>query len=145
MQPVRVIIILLLAVLPLFASFKFNDAEKKAIRREMVDLDLIVRSISSQISMGYSRELVRTIRYITDYQIKRHPEHGKALNSVKQKWKTLKLERYMRNIHSSSKKIISHLNYRNKRNREPDWSRVNRYLGDVLNNCRACHEKAGVK
>lgn len=133
-------IILCLVPLP-FLSAEFKDQQKKAARREMIELDVAARNLTSIIATGDKKMLEDTLERLVTWQIKDHPEHGKAFKEVIAAWEKSGAIKYAKSIHNEANAMRNYAAARGKFN-ATDWVRIEQGSIKILTACRGCHDMA---
>jgi hypothetical protein len=114
------------------------DAQQIAVRREMIEMDIAVRNLTSAISIGDRKVLDDVLQRLTVWQMKDHPEYGKAFREVLGKWENKNVIKYGRQIQTEAQTLRGYLSSRGKL-AEADWARASQALGKILAACQSCH------
>lgn len=134
----------LLLAQPLWATehkttLGLSAEETKALRREMVEMDLAVRNLSSVLSMGYRITLRRNLQYLSKLQTLNNHKYQTTMKSVIKKLKAKNVYGDIEAIQNEANNLLQYLNKYQNSNRH--WDRVNSGYTRILDRCRACHEK----
>lgn len=122
----------------LFAA-GFSIPEKKAIRREMIEMDIAVRNLATIIATGDKKMLDDSLQRIVQWQMKDHPDLGKAFQSALAKWEKNGAIKYGRQVQKEASQLRGYVNARGKFSLD-DWSHIQTSFAKILNSCRGCHE-----
>ncbi len=114
------------------------DAQQVAVRREMIEMDIAVRNLASAISIGDRKVLDEILGRLTSWQMKDHPDYGKAFREVLGKWENKNVVRFGRQIQTEAQSLRGYISARGKL-ADADWARVNQALGKILSSCQSCH------
>lgn len=125
-------------LLPLCAA-SLSIAEKKAVRREMIELDIAVRNFASIIATADKKMLEDTLDRLVNWQIKDHPEHGKVFREVLTKWENSGVLKFGQKVHVEASAIKSYAQGRGKFS-DADWARIDQGFLKILHACQGCHE-----
>lgn len=128
-------------LLPAAAVLGGADAKKKAIRREMIEMDIAVRNLTSIIALGESKQLDDSLARLVAWQMKDHPDLGSAFREVLAGWQSRGLARYGSELQKEAHALRSFAAQR-RRLSDADWSRINTGFHKILMNCQNCHEAA---
>jgi len=134
----RAIVFVIAASAPLVAA-SLSTPEKKAVRREMIELDIAVRNMTSIIATGERKMLDDTLERLVTWQIKDHPEHGKVFREVLKKWESSGAIKFGHKVHTEANQlrgfVASHAKFG-----EAEWSRVQQSFQKILSACQGCHD-----
>ncbi|AFM13830.1 hypothetical protein [Turneriella parva] len=114
------------------------DAQQIAVRREMIEMDISVRNLASAIAIGDRKVLDDVLQRLAAWQMKDHPEYGKAFREVLGKWENKNVIKFGRQVQTEAQNLRGYLSARGKL-ADADWARVNVGLGKILTSCQACH------
>lgn len=129
-------------LIPLSLLFaELSQPQKKAARREMIELDVAVRNLTSIAATGDKKMLEDTLDRLIAWQMKDHPEHGKSFKEVLASWEKNGAIRFARSIHSEAHALRGFASGRGKFN-GADWTRIDQGIIKILAACRGCHELA---
>jgi cytochrome c553 len=137
MRP-QTLLLTLLAPTLLFAV-GLSVAEKKAVRREMIEMDIAVRNLTSIIATSEKKMLEDSLERLITWQIKDHPEHGKNFRSVLGRWEGKGALKYGKQIQTEANAMRSYTAGRSKFTTD-DWTRINNGLTKILTACQGCHD-----
>ncbi|MCB1145236.1 MAG: hypothetical protein KDK38_00415 [Leptospiraceae bacterium] len=126
---------------PSTKTLKLNSPQTEALRREMIDMDIQLRSLASLISLGYRIPASDAARHLSDWQNENHPRMKEAFAQLVGEFKRDNTLTYATQVFSSAKQISSIL----KASKSPDWNLVQNHLSKILQNCRNCHVIYDVK
>lgn len=118
------------------------DNRRKAIRREMIEMDIAVRNLTSTIAMADKKVLDDSLMRLASWQIKDHPDLGQAFRAVLSEWQGKGLVRYAAEIQKEAQSLRSFAATRPARLADADWARIGSGLNRILINCQNCHEAA---
>jgi hypothetical protein len=116
-----------------------TSAEKKAVRREMIEMDVAVRNLTSIIATSDKKMLEDSLERLVVWQIKDHPEHGKGFRSALGKWETKGALKFGKQVQSEANALRSYTQGRGKF-QPGDWARVESGFIKILKACQGCHE-----
>jgi len=114
------------------------DAQQVAVRREMIEMDISVRNLTSAISIGDRKVLDDVLQRLATWQMKDHPTYGRAFREVLTKWESQNVIRYGRQIQTEAQNLRAYQSARGKFN-EADWAKMSQGLGKILASCQSCH------
>jgi cytochrome c556 len=114
------------------------DAQQIAVRREMIEMDIAVRNLTSAISIGDRKVLDEILGRLTSWQMKDHPDYGKAFREALGKWENKNVVRFGRQIQAEAQNLRGYISARGKLS-DADWAKLSQGLGKILNSCQACH------
>lgn len=123
-------------------TIKYTTNEKKAIRREMIESDIAIRTLASLISVGQYKEIEQQFISLSRYQIANHPDLKGPFNLVVKKWQNAGIEKYAQVQHKVAGDARSLV--KNKVAQTIPWTKVQSAFNDILQSCRDCHEATGV-
>lgn len=112
--------------------------EKKAVRREMIEMDIAVRNLTTIIATGDRKMLDDSLQRLVGWQMKDHPELGKALRNTIAKWEQSGAGKYATQVQREAQAMRGYAG-RGKFNGQ-DWSRMTQGLSKILTSCQGCHE-----
>lgn len=122
----------------LFAA-SLGVAEKKAVRREMIEMDIAVRNLTSIIATSEKKMVEDSLERLVVWQIKDHPEHGKNFRSVLGKWEAKGALKFGKQIQAEANAMRSYTQGRGKF-AAADWARISTGLNKILGACQGCHD-----
>lgn len=128
-------------LLPVAALLAGADAKKKAIRREMIEMDIAVRNLTSVIALGDRKLLDDSLSRLVAWQMKDHPDLGSAFREVLAGWQSRGLARYGSELQKEAHTLRSFAGQKSRMN-DADWGRINTGFNKILMNCQNCHEAA---
>lgn len=108
-----------------------------ALRREMVEMDIAARNISSVISMGYRVTLTRNLRYLSRLQTLQNHKYKESMSTAVAKMKNQHVYVHFEKIQAEAENLLRYL----RQNPKDHWARVHDSYGRILDQCRYCHEK----
>jgi len=117
--------------------------EKKAIRREMIELDIATRNLASIIAQGDRKSLDDSLSRLASWQINTHPELGKFFQNVLSQWETRGTLKYAVALHREAAGLRNFIG-KKPRLSESDWNSVSAGLNKILSQCRNCHQLLAV-
>ena len=132
------------AGIPLLAGNKkrtivFSNAEKKAWRMQMAEMDIQVRNLSSYISLAFSVSARRSFDALTKYRVREFPDQKRAFDSAWGKFEKAKMAIYLREIRDEAERARKYLHLAQKKKKQVKWKQVELSLRKILQNCRGCH------
>lgn len=107
----------------------------------MIELDVALRNLTSIAATGDKKMLEDTLERLVAWQIKDHPEHGKAFKEVLANWEKNGAIKFGRSIHGEANAMRNYAAGRSKFS-APDWARIEQGTLKILTACRGCHEMA---
>ena len=119
----------------------FTYDEKKAFRREMVELDVQIRNLSSAISLGYVHAMQAALIRLSTSRTSVIPRYKKAMRSVHAKLKKNLYYIYLENIRSEAKGLREIVDDNLRKNKKMHWGDVTKRHQTIIKNCRLCHSK----
>ncbi|MBV6494531.1 MAG: hypothetical protein LDLANPLL_02564 [Turneriella sp.] len=117
-----------------------STSERKAVLREMIEMDVAVRNLTSIIATSDKKMLDDTLQRLVRWQIKDHPEHGKPFRSVVGKWEKQGLIRYAYALQKQAEELRVYALKRGKFNAN-DWMRTKEGFIKILAACQGCHNE----
>lgn len=124
---------------------KFSNDEAKAVRVEMIEMDITIRSIASMISLNNTERLAVLFDRLTEFKTLSSPYYKSGINGAIRKWKAKNLYSYLDEIRKTSQKAVKTL--AEEKNNDPmniQWKVIYDYNQKILENCRLCHSESGV-
>lgn len=118
-------------------DLRLSQKELIALRREMVEMDIAARNISSVISMGYRVTLTRNLRYLTKLQTLQNHRYKESMGSAIVKMKKQKVYIHFEKIQLEAENLLQYLRH----DPQDRWERVHSSYARILDQCRYCHEK----
>ncbi|MBX3723408.1 MAG: hypothetical protein KF713_16305 [Turneriella sp.] len=122
----------------LFAA-GLSVAEKKAVRREMIEMDIAARNLTSIVATGDKKMLEDSLERLIVWQIKDHPEHGKNFRSALGRWENQGALKFGKQIQTEANAMRSYVQAHGKFS-AGDWARIETGLTKILAACRGCHD-----
>ncbi len=122
----------------LFAA-GLSVAEKKAVRREMIEMDIAARNLTSIIATSEKKMLEDSLERLITWQIKDHPEHGKNFRSALSRWESKGALKYGKQVQTEANAMRSYAASRGKFT-AADWTRIANGLNKILTACQGCHD-----
>lgn len=116
-----------------------TNGEKKAVRREMIEMDIATRNLTTIIATGDRKMLDDSLQRLVNWQAKDHPEVGKALRTVIARWEASGAGKYASQVQREAAAMRSYAGARGKFNSN-DWQRMTQGLSKILLGCQGCHE-----
>jgi hypothetical protein len=129
----------LLFAAPAVLYAALSVAEKKAVRREMIEMDIAVRNLTSTIATSEKKMLEDSLERLITWQIKDHPEHGKNFRSALGRWETKGALKFGKQIQAEANAMRNYTAGRGKFN-SSDWARIGSGLNKILGACQGCHD-----
>lgn len=123
------------------ADIQYSELERKAIRREMIEADIAVRTIGSLLAMGQYKEIERQFMLLSRYQIGKHPELKGALDSAAGKWRSAGLEKHFTTLQKIAADARNEVKGKSAGNFP--WSKTENSYLSIVRECRACHDATG--
>lgn len=117
------------------------DLKRKAIWREMIEMDIAVRNLTSTIAMADKKVLDDSLERLVTWQIKDHPELGTSFRQVLADWQAKNLTRYATQVQKEAQALRSFAASRSRLS-DSDWEKIGSGLNRILMNCQSCHEAA---
>ena len=133
-----VLLVVLLGTSWLIAA-PLTVSEKKAVRREMIEMDIAVRNLTTIIATGDRKMLDDSLQRLVGWQMKDNPDLGKALRGVIARWDQSGAGRFATQVQREAQAMRSYVGGHGKFNPQ-DWNRMAQGLGKILNSCQGCHE-----
>jgi len=138
----------LLALLPLYAAPAFladlSRSEKAALRREMVEYDITIRELASNIAMRYKNTAQTNARYLASSPVIAHIEYGKDYKKVRALFAKNGLDSHFVKIETEAAALDKYFKTVSS-NTDTDWNKVLKSYSAIVNECGACHAKTGVQ
>ncbi|HNJ67213.1 MAG TPA: hypothetical protein PKW28_15040, partial [Turneriella sp.] len=100
------------------------DTRRKAIRREMIEMDIAVRNLTSTIAMADRKVLDDSLQRLVTWQIKDHPDLGAAFRQVLADWQSKNLSRYGTELQKEAQALRSFAAGRAGRLSDSDWAKI---------------------
>ena len=122
----------------LFAA-PLSVTEKKAVRREMIEMDIAVRNLTTIVATGERKMLDDSLQRLVGWQMKDNPELGKTLRNVITRWDQSGAGKYATQVQREAQALRSYVGGRGKFSAQ-DWARMTQGLGKILSSCQGCHE-----
>ncbi|MFO1472317.1 MAG: hypothetical protein U1F27_14935 [Turneriella sp.] len=113
--------------------------EKKAVRREMIEMDIAVRNLTTIVATGDRKMLDDSLQRLVGWQMKDNPELGKTLRNVIARWDQSGAGKFATQVQREAQAMRAYAGGRGKFNTQ-DWSRTTQGLGKILTSCQGCHE-----
>jgi len=117
--------------------------EKKAVRREMIELDIAVRNLTSIIAQGDRKSLDDALSRLSSWQMSEHPDLGKFFRGVLAQWEIRGALKYAAALHKEAAGIRSLVGGKSRLS-ESDWYSISSGLNKILALCRNCHQMLSV-
>jgi len=105
----------------------------------MIEMDIAVRNLATIIATGDKKMLDDSLQRIVQWQMKDHPDLGKAFRSVLAKWEKSDAIKYGRQLQKEASRLRGYANAHGKFSAD-DWSHIQTSFTKILNSCRGCHE-----
>lgn len=118
------------------------DWRRRAIRREMIEMDIAVRNLASTIAMADKKAADDALQRLGSWQIKDHPDLGQAFRTVLSDWQRLGWARYAHEIQKEAQGLRSFAAARPASLSDSEWARIGAGLNRILINCQNCHQAA---
>jgi hypothetical protein len=116
------------------------DNRRKAIRREMIEMDIAVRNLASTIAMADRKVLDDSLARLASWQIKDHYELGEPFRAVLAEWQSKGLMRYALELQKEAQSLRRFAAGMPKQPTGVDWNKIGSGLTRILLNCQNCHE-----
>ncbi len=113
--------------------------EKKAVRREMIEMDIAVRNLTTIIATGDRKMLDDSLQRLVGWQMKDNPELGKTLRSLIARWDQSGAGKYATQLQREAQALRAYTGGRGKFAAQ-DWARITQGLSKILTSCQGCHE-----
>lgn len=113
--------------------------EKKAVRREMIEMDIAVRNLTTIIATGDRKMLDDSLQRLVGWQMKDNPELGKTLRSMIARWDQSGAGKYATQVQREAQTLRAYVGARGKFTAQ-DWTRMTQGLNKILTSCQGCHE-----
>jgi hypothetical protein len=128
-------------------SIPFNSEEKKALRVEMIEMDIAIRTIVSMISLNKPDRLEFLFKRLTELQMASSVYHKTGIEGVVKKWKSNGLMKHLVKIQSESSTLVDYLHGINadEKKKEIQWSSVYDANRKIIESCQSCHKSSGVE
>lgn len=125
----------------------FTDEEARAVRVEMIEMDIAVRTLASMISLNKTDRLEVIFRRLGELQMTGSVYHKNGISGAVKKWKTSGLMKHVDTIQSESAAMVEYLNGWNtgEKKQEVNWNEVHNANRKILENCQECHKRSGVE
>ena len=122
-------------------SLRFSFQERKALFKEMVEMDISIRSISSLLSLGDQENIGNYFSRLSQFQMIEDSWYGKYFRSSLRKIQMKGLFPYWRRIQKISKETEEYIVDSLREGKNLDWGRIEKSYQKIIQNCRACHER----
>ena len=127
-------------------SIQYTLEEKKAIRIEMIEMDITLRTMTSMISLNKPDRLEILFKKLSELQLVNSTYHKAGISGAEKKWKKHELTGYLDKIQKESKNITKYLHEINtaEKKQEVKWDIIYQANRKILENCQGCHKVVGV-
>jgi len=127
-------------------TLHFTDQEKKAVRIEMIEMDITIRTIVSMISLNKPDRLEVQFSKLAKLHLEDSVYHKKSISAAVNKWKQTGLIKYIDAIQTEASAISGYLakQIADEAKNTMDWELVYQANKKILENCRACHVLVGI-
>ncbi|HRP69140.1 MAG TPA: hypothetical protein PLY93_06380 [Turneriella sp.] len=115
-----------------------STSERKAVLREMIEMDVAARNLTSIIATSDKKMLDDTLQRLVSWQIQSHPEHGKPFAKALAKWKDAGALRYGNDLQKEARALRAYANARGKFSVK-DWEHTKDSFTKILTACQGCH------
>ncbi len=122
-----------------------TKSESNVLKREIVELDVNLRTQASLISFGNSYRLKASLAHTSRFVTESSPRYKKAFQALRRKLSQKGLLPYLLRVHELSKKLRIYLNNQHRLNRAVDWNKVFEQYKLILTNCRIFYIRAGLQ
>jgi hypothetical protein len=127
-------------------NINYSKMEQKALRYEMIEQDIFLRTISSMISLGNADRLKYWFEKLTVLSTSESLYYKKNIASVMEKWKKQSIDTFMNNIRIESGLMVKYIGkFEESKYEGLDWAEVNKSFFVIIDNCRGCHSSLEVK
>jgi len=126
------------------APVKFTEKEKYVLRREMIELDINLRSLISLLALNYYDSTVPVLKMMTSYKTRQSPKYKKTMDKVIQKLKKKNLTKYFYRIHKNAK-ILLNKNKRIRRQKDPYKGWADKNMTNIVRACQSCHQQFNLR
>lgn len=115
-------------------------AEKKAVRREMIEMDIAVRNLTSIIATGDKKMISDSLDRLVQWQVKDHPEHGKTFASVLGRWEKQGVLKFGKQVQTEANTLRNFVAGQGGTTlSEAGWAKVSAGFTKILAACQGCH------
>ncbi|MCX7634004.1 MAG: hypothetical protein N2Z22_11800 [Turneriella sp.] len=128
-----------LSVLFLVSAAIAADLRRKAIRREMIEMDIAIRNLASTIAMAEHRLLDESLERLAVWQIQDHPELAAAFREVLADWRARGALQHAEKLQKEVVSLRSFVATRKSNFRAEDWQHLLEGYNRILLHCQACH------
>jgi len=127
-------------------SIDYSKEEKKALRVEMIEMDITIRTIASMISLNNSDRLEALFLRLKTLQTADSVYYKTAIAATIKKWKKKGLLEDLLKIQSESNTILDYLKEvsDSKNKDEIQWNIIYQANQKILESCQNCHKSSGV-
>ena len=120
----------------------FTEDEKKAIRREMVDIDIEMRSLSSALTFKDINMIHGILDRFLIAKTSNSPNYEGVADSVYKKFKTKGVNIYIDNVYAIILKMKNEITLNTKDpKKEILYENLEKQFVTMLSNCRLCHQE----
>ena len=120
----------------------WTPEERKAIRREMIDLDIQTRTLASVLTFNNAKLINSVLEKFPIIRTSMLPEHQKGALSAYQKFKNKGVYNNLEQIYSITIQMKKEIELNTTNNQKSiSWSILEKQFTTLLSNCRVCHQK----
>ena len=146
----RILVLVILISLPFISSISSNriplvKAEERALKYEIIELDIGIRNAASMISTGNTRQLINSLVTLRAFQTANSIRHRESFSALVKKLEAADLLPHFQAIHREAQELQAYLLNENKKGRAIDWSNVERSFNKVLTGCRNIHMRTDIR
>lgn len=124
----------------IMAAGTLTVAEKKAVRREMIEMDIAVRNLTSIIATGAKNGMIAdSLDRLVLWRVKDHPEHGKNFASALGRWEKQGVLKFGKLLQQEASSLRNYVNAQGTTLSDAGWARVSSGLTRILSACQGCH------
>ncbi|MDH4199514.1 MAG: hypothetical protein OEV66_03950 [Spirochaetia bacterium] len=126
-------------------SINYTQSEQKAVRVEMIEMDIAIRTIISMVSLDRTDRLGPWFQRLSVLQTESSLYHKKGISGAVAKWKKNKLYPYISSIQSQANETVKYLGKQKEQEfKDLQWDLIYDSCKKITENCRQCHKKSGI-
>ena len=122
-----------------------TEQEFRALRREMVEMDLNLRNLVSAMSMNFALETAGKFEQLESFQITQMPNYKDAAISLINKIKINNLINYFSDIHKEAEKARKMAKKTHRNKTSANWKIIHESFSRIIESCRGCHDQLEVE
>jgi hypothetical protein len=121
------------------AARGMSATERKAVRREMIEMDVAARNLASIIATRDRKMLDDTLQRLSAWQIKGHPEFDSTFRGMLEKWRLNGSLKFGDKLHEEAVSMRKYTEAHRKFG-DADWQRILTGFNRILSSCQGCHD-----